>query len=659
LVNEQTNLAVNDREELIYLLTEAAEFEHTVMCTYLYAQWSLKREEGEGVTRREMEAIERWRRLLGKIALEEMLHLALVNNLLASIGAAPHLSRPEFPVGSGHFPAAIDFHLAPFNEQTIRHFMFIERPEGIDIEDGAGFVHESRYSRPVCPGLLTPTPRDYHSVGHLYHGIAQAMRRLAQRFGERRLFAGHGEAQLGPAEFPLPGLFPVTDLASAMRAIEEIVLQGEGSPAHRDNSHYAHFAAILDEYVALQADRPDFEPAHPAAVNPLLTESAHGPKVNRISNPRSRYVVDLGNSMYALMVHLLAQVCAPVPLPAGLRRGLSDAAAQLMQWTRVVGEAAARLPIGDATQKMHAGLSFCLPRSFGQLVPANAGLILAERAAELSLAARSLQERVQLPGVADGLNEISASLVRLHAGYESRISGAPAATASAAREGAVPEQAAQAHAEANSASTEKITLRFDAARCIHSRRCVLAAPRVFVTGASGQWLHPENDTVERLVQVAQSCPSGAITYQRCDGGPQEAAPEVNTIGILENGPYAVHAELQVDGQGAMYRAALCRCGKSGNKPFCDGSHRSSGFQASGEPPAVEAPPSQERGGPLAVSPAANGPLRLSGAVEICTGTGRRVTCTRQAALCRCGASANKPFCDGSHLRIGFKTAPQR
>ena len=51
----EINLAVNDREELIYLLTEAAEFEHTVMCTYLYAQWSLKRDESEGISREEKE----------------------------------------------------------------------------------------------------------------------------------------------------------------------------------------------------------------------------------------------------------------------------------------------------------------------------------------------------------------------------------------------------------------------------------------------------------------------------------------------------------------------------------------------------------------------------------------------------------------------------
>ena len=138
-MTEQTNLAVNDREELIYLLTEAAEFENTVMCTYLYALWSLKHNESDGITAEEKEAIDRWRSQLRSIALEEMLHLALVNNILAAIGATPHLSRPDFPVRNGYFPSEVDFHLAPFNEESIKHFVFIERPEGIEIkkmEDG-------------------------------------------------------------------------------------------------------------------------------------------------------------------------------------------------------------------------------------------------------------------------------------------------------------------------------------------------------------------------------------------------------------------------------------------------------------------------------------------------------------------------------------------
>jgi CDGSH-type Zn-finger protein/uncharacterized Fe-S cluster protein YjdI len=654
-MNKEINLAVNDREELIYLLTEAAEFEHTVMCTYLYAQWSLKRDESEGISSEEKEAIDRWRSLMRSVALEEMLHLSLVNNLLAAIGATPHLSRPDFPVRQGYFPAEVDFHLAPFDQQSIEHFVFIEKPEGIDIEDGVGFVHESHYERVVCTDLLTPTPREYRSQGHLYHGIAQAIRRLAEELGEDGLFVGHGEAQLSSAEFPLPGLIEVTGVETAMKAIEEIVLQGEGAPAHREDSHYARFAAIRDEYQILRAARPDFVAAFPAAVNPVLTEFADNDKVERITDPLARHVVDLGNSVYGLMLHTTVQVCAPVPLPSGLRQGLSDVSSELMKLMTTIGEAAARIPIASDCPETNAGLSFALPRSFGQLVQANAAQILAERAAELAAACRSIEQRLALPGVADNLTELADRLAGMHEKYEEHFmlvtDTGPAVEERI--EDDIPVAGDSGESD-NVACTENISIRFDTERCIHSRKCVLNAPRVFLANVKGPWLHPETDTVEHLVHIAQSCPSGAISYRRLDGGDEEKAPEVNVINIRENGPYAMHASLKINEQSCMHRATLCRCGKSKNKPFCDNSHRNIDFAASGEPATITSEPLKERGGELHVIPVKDGPLKVRGPVEICSGTGRTVNRTQYAKLCRCGGSSNKPFCDDTHLRIGFR-----
>ena len=160
-MKDAADLNVNDREELIFLLTEAAEFEHTVMCSYLYAQWSLKRNVEEGVTPGEMEAIDRWRQSILQVAMEEMLHLSLVNNLLAAIGAAPHLVRPDFPVARGQFPADVDFHLAPFNAQTLDHFVFLERPEGIDIPPALSGA--ARLDPEGCAG----SPQVDQSVGGL------------------------------------------------------------------------------------------------------------------------------------------------------------------------------------------------------------------------------------------------------------------------------------------------------------------------------------------------------------------------------------------------------------------------------------------------------------------------------------------------------------
>jgi CDGSH-type Zn-finger protein/uncharacterized Fe-S cluster protein YjdI len=206
----------------------------------------------------------------------------------------------------------------------------------------------------------------------------------------------------------------------------------------------------------------------------------------------------------------------------------------------------------------------------------------------------------------------------------------------------------------NVAHTKDVTIRFDTKRCIHSRHCVLEAPKVFRANTPGAWIHPEAATVEHIVHVAHNCPSGAISYERRDGGPQEAPPAVNVVRVRENGPYAVNAAIALAGR-AQTRATLCRCGQSKNKPYCDNAHFAAKFQATGEPATIESDPLEFRGGTLAIDPLPDGPLQLMGNVEICAGTGRTVTRAQNARLCRCGASSTKPFCDGTHARIGFKS----
>jgi CDGSH-type Zn-finger protein len=145
-----------------------------------------------------------------------------------------------------------------------------------------------------------------------------------------------------------------------------------------------------------------------------------------------------------------------------------------------------------------------------------------------------------------------------------------------------------------------------------------------------------------------------------DGGAQEAAPPVNTIRVRENGPLAFHGALALKGQPAAFRATLCRCGRSQHKPFCDGSHHGGEgvepFMATGDPTAQKFTPLPDRSGTVTVELRPNGPLLVTGAVEICSGTGRTVTVTQKTALCRCGHSNNKPFCDGTHAKIGFKAS---
>lgn len=205
------------------------------------------------------------------------------------------------------------------------------------------------------------------------------------------------------------------------------------------------------------------------------------------------------------------------------------------------------------------------------------------------------------------------------------------------------------------AKGEKLDILFEAKRCIHARFCVTGAPDVFLANVKGPWLHPDAMEVERVVEIAHACPSGAIQYRRNDGAHNETAPPVNLSSIRESGPYAFKGQLELDGEPIGYRATLCRCGASRNKPFCDGSHHDVGFSATGEPPSGKTDALAVRNGVLAIDPQLNGPLSVRGNLEITSGTGRVVARVTTAKLCRCGGSATKPFCDGTHAKIGFKS----
>ena len=650
-------IIIQDREELFYLLSEAAEFEHSVMCSYLYTMWTLKCDVSENVSTTELAAIEGWRRSIRQVALEEMLHLALVNNILAGIGASPHLWRPEFPIQAGRFPAGVVLRLSPFNEATMDHFIYIERPEGITLVDGAGFDHPAHYARATRPDLLSPTPRDYASQGQLYHSVLRGISKLVDKLGEKNVFVGHSEAQVGAAEFGLPGLFKVDGLAAARRAVDEIVHQGEGAPAHRDGSHYQRFVAIKEELVRLKRARPDFVPARPVVENPTLVDYGDRRDVTRIGDALASKVVDLGNSLYALMMRTFAQVFAPAPLPRDLRVGLALVANELMYAMNCVGYAVTLLPVGPERPDGTAGLTFELPISSGQLVQRCAAQVLNERVRELAGAAAGLQGMVSLPGLAKRLEDAGSRLADLHTQFEEGL-GAAVDTVVQLRPVRRPAPAPApigATDDVNVAHTEGVTLRFDGRRCIHSRHCVLGAPDVFQANVAGPWLHPEQVTVEECVAIAHSCPSGAITYERHDGSPQETPPPINVLRVRENGPYAIHAAIDLAGHGSCLRATLCRCGKSANKPFCDNSHREAGFTATGEPATTELTPLETRDGTLHITPLPDGPLRVIGNLELCSGTGRAVSRTENTRLCRCGGSASKPFCDGTHARIGFRS----
>src|SRR6266516_6342288 len=208
----ETKLVVEHREQLWSLLIEAAQIEHMIMCQYLYACFSLKTEPDEGLTAEQADAVARWQETVTGVAIEEMLHLALVMNVMTAIGAAPSLSRPNFPRHSEYLPPGVQFALLPFGEAALTHFLYLERPEGMARLDAAGCVPAAPPPEPVVPSEVMPRLQDFSTVGHLYRGIMNGLSRLAGRLGEQGLFVGPPRAQATPELFRWPQLVAVTGL---------------------------------------------------------------------------------------------------------------------------------------------------------------------------------------------------------------------------------------------------------------------------------------------------------------------------------------------------------------------------------------------------------------------------------------------------------------
>src|SRR5579872_492568 len=96
-----------NREHAFHALYEAAELEHNLMCTYLYAAFSLKDGEADGLSAEEAVAVKRWRSVLINVAVEEMGHLTAVWNITSALGGSPRIGRTNFPLDPGYLPAGI------------------------------------------------------------------------------------------------------------------------------------------------------------------------------------------------------------------------------------------------------------------------------------------------------------------------------------------------------------------------------------------------------------------------------------------------------------------------------------------------------------------------------------------------------------------------
>jgi CDGSH-type Zn-finger protein/uncharacterized Fe-S cluster protein YjdI len=204
---------------------------------------------------------------------------------------------------------------------------------------------------------------------------------------------------------------------------------------------------------------------------------------------------------------------------------------------------------------------------------------------------------------------------------------------------------------------QKVHITYERALCIHAAECGRGSKQMFEGGRT-PWCDPDRVEAEQAVAIVERCPTGALEVAFAEGEARPDAPAENSAHVTPRGPLYLRGDLVVrDADGVELRRgtrlALCRCGASANKPYCDGAHEAAGFKDQGP---VAADPGQEalEAGPLFVNLRRHGPLHLQGPVALHAGSGRLAQKGRNLFLCRCGQSANRPFCDGAHKAAGFE-----
>jgi CDGSH-type Zn-finger protein len=605
--------------------------------------------------------VRRWKRRLVAVGIEEMLHLAQLTNVLTAIGGAPHFRRTNFPVPRSALPINDHMTLEPFSLATIERFMAIEMPEpGIlspeeqaEAEAVAARVRARRGDRPKTELRVEPAQAgcepfdiDFTTQGDFYHKIMSGISCIP----EDELFIGPPEAQANARFIDFQNkLRRVVDRKSALEAIQMVIEQGEAPTVAHPDAHFWVFRAIWREYVEEEERARKagalFEPARPVVANPMTRFYDDTTGGTLISDPLTHQVADLFNGAYDTMLLMLLRFFAHTDESEQELEKLGRATLRLMtNVTRPLGEALAKMPAGHdrRLEGRTAGAGFGYNRDI-HLLPhkRSAWVFFGERLRDLAT-------------VATG---ILASGQRLPAEVEEAAAG-----------------------------LQSLSLEFAPRDKSWDARAELAQFRAIERKAKAE-IKPSQHGPLLVTNIE--------TFTSSKGGALPTSPEM----------------------------ALCRCGRSGNKPYCDGTHARIGFISDRDPAhtpdgvvdyvgaeitvhfnKLQCSASEEcaRGLPKVfqhgrkpwIEPdhasadelvevvrrcpsgalrytrrGTTGPehadppgirIRKDGPYEVRGGVPLRAPfwmeqATRQIyTLCRCGASRNKPFCDGSHWRIEFK-----
>jgi CDGSH-type Zn-finger protein len=642
---------VETRDELLYLLTRASELEHNLACVYLYAAYSLKTELAEGgMTDAELQAVRTWKRQLAHVAVEEMLHLAQVSNILTAVGGAPHFARANFPIASSAFPFGIPIALEPFSQALIERLVCYEMPEAGILSAEKQSVYEAIRDRVASESdpaevmrlqnSVEPFDIDFRTVGEFYHKIKTAF----QCIPPERLFIGPLAAQANPQYLDLPKeLVQVTDVDSACRAIDMIVAQGESPTKDHPEAHFAVFDLIRREYETLRehagADGRVFDPVRPMISNPTTRGAGDAPGANRLTDAVAQELAGLFNSAYDVMLMMLLRFFAHAGEDETELRLLARGTLRLMASVlRPLGEVLAKTPAGPEYPGKTAGPTFGYTRSVHLLAhQQSAWIVFLEHLYSLAARLTCLADDVRLP------QEVQEAAAAAESVAEHLTQFIPAQFAITIR----------AKADEHSART---TIRPEIngpyiVRNLHNLTNSLGEnlnvrPIVALCRCGGSSLKPYCDGTHARI--------GFTSEKRADRVPDRLDRyEGKELVVLDNRgtcchfgnctdrlPQVFHHDgdpfVTANGADADAIEGIVRQCPSGALGFVK-----DGVQYEGEQSEAE------------IFVAHNASYYVRGGIEL-EGEVMNAGASREHyALCRCGKSKNKPFCDGSHWYAHF------
>jgi CDGSH-type Zn-finger protein len=658
---------VTTREELIYLLSRAAELEHGLACIYLFAAYSLKSDVSEGgMTDEQATMVRGWRRFLSSVAVEEMGHLCQVSNLLTALGGAPHFKRTNFPLPPSEYPFGIRLSLEPFSQETIERFVCYEMPE-----TGILSAEQQALFDPILTRVLAaqdalqaslveeededecyePFEVDFKTVGEFYHKIETGFTHIP----EEELFIGPPEAQANARFVDLSGdLVAIVDRTSACAAIERIVEQGEAPTSDHPDAHFWVFNKVRTQFAEAMAQAEQtgipFEPVRPVVSNPMthFYDDTSGGIV--IHDPLTHEVADLFNVAYDTMLLILLRFFAHTEETDAELEHLSRATLRLMTTViRPLAEALTKLPVDRYTLPGRtAGPGFGYNRDI-HLLPhkPSAWVFFGERLWQLAVAATKLR---LIPNTPSEIQEAAAALQDLACQFATP--DGPRGVAAKVAELKQMQAGLGCSIQASLNGPYLVTNADTLLTWLGER--IPARPQMALCRCGGSAIKPFCDgTHARIGFTGKKDPRRVPDRRDTYIGQQ--------VTVLDNRGICAHSGFCTDRLASVFL--------QGQEPFVD----PNGARMEEIIAAVRNCPSgalsyalggdecrdqveQER--PPTIEVSKDGPYRITGSIPLKDGQGNDEARNQGASrehysLCRCGHSQNKPFCSGMHWYVNF------